>query len=99
MTQAERIGDIGYAVEVLGDKWTAHLLREMANEGPLRFSDMAVLFSGLSERTLSSRLKTLYDEDIIAKLPYSTHPLRYRYALGRKGKDLVPILRLMGQLR
>ena len=95
MARKDVIGNIEYAVEILGDKWTALLLRELTNNGPLRFSDLAVAFPHLSERTLSSRLKYLYDEDVISKLPYSTHPVRYRYGLSSKGKVFVPVLREM----
>lgn len=95
MVYRERIGDIARVVELLGDKWTPLLLRELINNGPLRFSDIAGMFPGLSERTLSARLKRLYEADVLVKLPYSTQPLRYRYGLDPKRQELVAVLREM----
>jgi DNA-binding HxlR family transcriptional regulator len=95
MVRRTTIGSIEKAVDIVGDKWTPYLLKELAEQGPMRFSDILVLFPRLSERTLSQRLRYLYDEDVISKLPYSTRPLRYRYALSPKGYALVPVLKAM----
>lgn len=97
MHHPHQIGPIEPAINLLGDKWTPLLLRELAEQGSLRFSDLCVIFPHLSERTLTQRLKLLYDEEIIDKLPYSTHPLRYRYRLSRDGQALVGVVRAMAE--
>jgi DNA-binding HxlR family transcriptional regulator len=71
------------------------LLKELAEHGSLKFSELEMLFPRLSPRTLSQRLRTLADEDIIMKAPYSLHPLRFEYRLSAKGSDLIAILRAM----
>lgn len=94
--ECERVpGCIAAALEVLGDKWSPLLLKELAENGSLKFSGLETAFPRLSPRTLSQRLHQLSDEDIITKTPYSLHPLRYEYHLTQKGADLITILRTM----
>lgn len=94
--ECERIpGCVAAALEVLGDKWSALLLKELAQNGALKFSELQAALPGLSPRTLSQRLHVLVDQDIILKAPYSLHPLRYEYRLSKKGVDLTVILRAM----
>lgn len=88
-------GCIALALEVLGDKWTPLLLKELAENGALKFSEISAALPRLSPRTLSQRLHALADEDIVLKTPYSIHPLRFEYRLSTKGIDLTVILRAM----
>lgn len=90
-------GCIALALEVLGDKWSPLLLKEIAENGSLKFSDLEAAFARLSPRTLSQRLRLLVDEDILLKSPYSLHPVRFEYRLSEKGTDLITILRAMAQ--
>ncbi len=94
--ECERVpGCIALALEVLGDKWSPLLLKELAENGSLKFSELSAAFPRLSPRTLSQRLHALVDDDIVLKAPYSLHPLRFDYRLSVKGGDLITILRAM----
>lgn len=94
--ECERVpGCIAAALEVLGDKWSPLLLKELAEGGALKFSELENACPRLSPRTLSQRLRQLDDEDIVTKVPYSLHPLRFSYSLTDKGRGLVKVLRAM----
>lgn len=94
--ECERVpGCIALALEVLGDKWSPLILKELAENGSLKFSELSAAFPRLSPRTLSQRLHALVDEDIVLKAPYLLHPLRFDYRLSSKGSDLTTILRAM----
>lgn len=94
MNMAEQtIGCVKAATEILGDKWTPQLLRFFVNEEVVRFCQLQDLVGGINPRTLSARLLTLEQNDIIEKLP--SHSTRCEYQLTQKGHDLMPILRDM----
>jgi DNA-binding HxlR family transcriptional regulator len=79
------------AMEVLGKKWTALILRPLM-EGPCRFSDMSAYVSGLSDRLLSQRLQELEERGILERRVYDERPVRVQYALTEKGRDLRGVL-------
>lgn len=81
-------------MEIIGSKWTALILRDLAN-GPKRFSELEKSVGSINPRTLSQRLDDLEKHAIITKAPYAEVPPRIEYALTSKGEDLVPVLRAM----
>lgn len=77
---------------ILGDKWTALIVRYLFDAGPARFSEIELALGGISPRTLSQRLDKLVTEDILAKQQYCQHPPRVTYQLTPKGQELQKIL-------
>lgn len=92
-----RPGCIKAALGIIGDKWSPLILKEMAEQGPRRFSDMTTSLPGLSPRTLSQRLVHLENEDVITKRRYCERPERFEYVLTDKGTDLVQVIIAMGR--
>ena len=82
---------IAGALLILGDKWTALIIREMTS-CPQKFSNLEKNLKGISPRTLSQRLDKLIDHKIINKRIYCEKPPRYDYYLTKKGQDLKIIL-------
>jgi DNA-binding HxlR family transcriptional regulator len=89
-----RAGCIAGAMEIIGNKWTALILRDLAS-GPQRFSELEKSVGGINPRTLSQRLDELEKHKIISKASYAEVPPRIEYSLTQKGEDLVPVLRQM----
>ncbi len=87
-------GCVGVAVEILGDKWTAHIISALADK-PRRFSQIKELAGGVNPRTLSERLARLEHCGIISKQVVSAMPPHTQYQLTQKGADLLPILQSM----
>lgn len=79
-------------LEIMGDKWTALILR-MLHEEPKRFKDFESQLDGISPRTLSQRLDMLTDENIIEK----DDGLRSPYKLTKKGEDLDSVIHQMAE--
>ena len=75
------------AIELIGRRWTGAILRVLLG-GPTRFSDIAGVIPGLSDRLLSERLKELEAEGIVARTVYPEIPVRIEYALTEKGRAL-----------
>lgn len=97
LTAAQKIesrpGCIQSAIEIVGDKWTPLILRELA-ESPKTFGALEDTLH-LSPRTLSQRLDKLEITGIINKQIYCQKPPRYEYSLSHKGQELLAILRAM----
>ncbi|MDB5182084.1 MAG: hxlR 2 [Candidatus Saccharibacteria bacterium] len=89
-----RIGCIASAMEIIGSKWTALLLRDLTT-GPKRFGELEKSLKGISPRTLSQRLDDLEEHGIVTKQMFAEAPPRCEYSLTKKGEDLVPILKQM----
>lgn len=91
--KTEMIGCVQAATDILGDKWTPHLLRYFLNEEAVRFCQLQDLTGGINPRTLSARLLSLEQAGVIEKLYAGSSRCEYR--LTPKGKDLMPVLRDM----
>lgn len=89
-----KAGCIASAMAVIGSKWTALILRDLATS-PKRFGELEKSIGSISPRTLSQRLEELATHGIITRESYAEVPPRTEYALTPKGEDLIPVLRAM----
>lgn len=89
-----KIGCIASAMQVIGNKWTALILRDLFS-GPKRFCELEKSVGNINPRTLSQRLDDLEEHGIITKERFAEVPPRIEYALTEKGEDLLPILEQM----
>ena len=80
-----------HAIELIGRRWTGAILRAMLS-GEARFSDIASVVPGLSDRLLSERLKELEAEGIVMRTVVGTTPVRVDYALTEKGQALSDVI-------
>jgi DNA-binding HxlR family transcriptional regulator len=86
---------VARTLDLIGDRWTILILRDLIIDGPRRFIDFQKSFPRLSPSTLSDRLKGLEEHGIIERRFYEDHPPRAEYLLTAMGNDLRPILRAM----
>ena len=90
----KRAGCIQAALGILGDKWTPLLLGVLVS-GQKTFGELESMLTGISPRTLSSRLEKLLEEKIFQKKEYKAHPPRFKYELTEKGSGLQDVLQKM----
>jgi DNA-binding HxlR family transcriptional regulator len=86
---------VARTLEVIGDRWTILIIRDLLLDGPRRFLDLETSLQGISPNTLSARLKTLEDAEVIERRYYEKHPPRAEYVLTAKGRELGPVLRAL----
>jgi DNA-binding HxlR family transcriptional regulator len=91
---APATGCLEAALAVIGNKWTALILRDL-NRGARRFCEIEHRSGGINPRTLSQRLDDLAAHGIIEKQQLSDCPARSCYQLTGKGRDLLPVLQQM----
>jgi DNA-binding HxlR family transcriptional regulator len=83
---------IALSLEVIGERWTLLLIRDLLRYGPRRFSDFLEGQAGMTPAVLSARLKLLEEHAIVTRRSYSTHPPRDEYLLTDKGRALFPVI-------
>lgn len=84
---------VARTLDIIGERWTILVLRDLLLHGPRRFQDFQESLEGVAPNTLSARLKALEEHGIVARRQYSEHPPRLEYQLTDKGKSLGPVLR------
>jgi DNA-binding HxlR family transcriptional regulator len=86
---------IARSLDVIGERWTILILRELVLSGPRKFQDFAHSLGSISPNTLSARLKRLEEAGIVERRFYEQHPPRAEYVLTEKGLELRPVLRAL----
>jgi DNA-binding HxlR family transcriptional regulator len=89
-TPNPRTCSIAAALDVVGEKWSLLVVRELFL-GCRRFSDIAAN-TGAPRDILTSRLRRLEEVGVVSRRSYSEHPPRYDYLLTDAGKDLRPVI-------
>ena len=83
---------VAKALELVGDRWTLLMVRDLLNEGARRFQDFQQSLNGIAPAILSDRLKLMEEHGLVGRRFYSEHPPRAEYALTDKGKELATIV-------
>jgi DNA-binding HxlR family transcriptional regulator len=78
--------------EVLGKRWSLHILKNLSINGIIRFNELKRLIPEISSTVLSQRLLELEREGLISKKIYSEIPVRVEYSLTPRTKELETIL-------
>ena len=86
---------VARTLEIIGERWTMLILRDLIIEGPRKFQDFERSLGGISPNTLSARLKQLEEHGIVERRFYEQHPPRAEYLLTEKGRRLSPVLKAL----
>jgi len=78
--------------EVLGKRWSLHILKNLSINGTVRFNELKRLIPEISSTVLSQRLLELERQGLISKKIYSEIPVRVEYSLTLRTKELETIL-------
>ncbi|HKX96248.1 MAG TPA: helix-turn-helix domain-containing protein [Candidatus Nitrosocosmicus sp.] len=78
--------------EILGKRWSLHILKNLSTNGIIRFNELKRLIPEISSTVLSQRLLELEREGLISKKIYSEIPVRVEYSLTPRTKELETIL-------
>ena len=85
---------ISSTLDLLGDKWTLLILRDMLF-GAERFSDFLARPEGLKRNILTDRLRRLELAGLIWREMYQAHPPRHAYRLTRRGAETLPVIQAL----
>jgi DNA-binding HxlR family transcriptional regulator len=88
---------INLAAEILGDRWSVIVIRDVMFGGPRHFSDLhRNSLEGIATNILASRLEHLVDTGLLSKHADPDHRQRSIYRLTEAGIDLVPVMATLG---
>lgn len=80
------------ALDVVGDKWTLVIIKQMLLEGKRTFKDFSGSEEAIASNILSARLKMLEDFHMIKKEKLPHNKKTNIYLLTEKGLGLTPII-------
>ncbi|MEL7122037.1 MAG: helix-turn-helix domain-containing protein [Bacteroidota bacterium] len=80
------------AIDILGDKWTLVIIKQMLVEGKKTFKDFIESEEKIATNILSTRLKMLEDAKIISKGKLPDNKKTNIYTLTEKGIALTPVI-------
>lgn len=83
---------IARALEIVGDKWTLLIVRDLMWHGRHRFQAMESAAEHIPTNILSARLKRLSDWGLVRREAYQQRPVRHEYHLTEAGRSLEPVL-------
>lgn len=84
--------DLG--LDFIRGKWKGVILCHLS-EKPVRFLELKRLTKGITHKILSEQLKALEEDGLIIRSEYNEIPPKVEYSLSKKGKKLVPALKLI----
>ena len=83
---------VARALEIVGERWTLLIVRDLVIHGPQRFADLQQRLAGASPSTLSARLKRLEAAGVVERRFYEDRPPRAEYVLTDKGRALAQVV-------
>jgi DNA-binding HxlR family transcriptional regulator len=92
----EQYCPIAVALDVLGDRWTLLVMRELLI-GDQRFTDLRRALPGMAPNLLAERLRLLEEEGLVTRRELPPPAARTVYSATDAGRDVVPILRALAR--
>jgi DNA-binding HxlR family transcriptional regulator len=80
------------SVEMLGDRWSLLIVRDMMLRGSRSYKEFLESYEGIATNILADRLRRLVTYGIIATKPDPSDGRKLIYLLTAKGIDLAPVL-------
>lgn len=87
---------ISMSIEIIGDRWTLLILRDMMFDSRRHFGQLLVSEERIASNVLADRLKMLVTEGLVTRRDDPTHKQKAIYSLTEKGISLFPVLAQIG---
>jgi len=91
MTLKRSICPVACSLDILGDKWTLLVIRDLLL-GKKTYGDFQNSPEKIPTNILADRLKRLQEHNLVYKVAYQKKPLRFEYLLTDSGKELKSVL-------
>ncbi|MFM2047350.1 MAG: hypothetical protein RL383_1427 [Actinomycetota bacterium] len=83
---------VARSLDLIGDRWTLLILRDVALFGPRRFSELRESLEGIPPTLLSARLRRLVGDGLLAR---EGSGRQVSYSFTERGAEVRPVLRAM----
>ncbi|QPH52596.1 winged helix-turn-helix transcriptional regulator [Pontivivens ytuae] len=94
MTDHRSACPIASTLDIVGDKWTLVIVRDMLN-GKSRYGELLDGPERIATTVLGDRLRRMEEAGLVRKRLYQERPKRYAYELTEMGRALHPVLQEM----
>ncbi len=81
---------------MISNKWKVLIVCQL-RPGTMRFNELMRSLQGVSQKVLTSQLRELEDDGLVARKIYAEVPPRVEYSLTPLGQTLVPVLNSLEQ--
>jgi DNA-binding HxlR family transcriptional regulator len=92
--QYQQYCPMSYALDVIGDRWTLHIVRDLGF-GARRFTDLQSGLPGLASNLLSKRLKEMEENNLVAKRRLPPPASSTVYELTAQGRSLHDVIKTL----
>jgi DNA-binding HxlR family transcriptional regulator len=87
---------INLTLEILGDKWSLLILRDMIFGGKRHFRELLRSQEGIASNILAGRLRTLVEQGLLTRHDDPSHKQKAIYSLTEMSIALVPVFAQIG---
>src|SRR4051794_6125057 len=85
------------ALDVVGDRWTLLIVRELAAQGPSRYTDLRNGLPGIATNMLADRLREMEEAGIVRREEAPPPVATTLFSLTERGEELMPVLYALGR--
>ena len=86
---------VAKALDVVGDRWTLLIVRELLMQGPCRYTDLQRGLPGIATNLLSTRLRELEETGVVSRQSAPPPVATTLFSLTEAGRELEPVLRAL----
>ena len=84
------------ALDVVGDRWTLLIVRELGLRGPCRYTDLRYGLPGIATNMLADRLREMEENGIVRREDAPPPVATTLFHLTERGVELAPVLLALG---
>jgi DNA-binding HxlR family transcriptional regulator len=88
---------VAKALDIVGDRWTLLVVRELLLSGPRRYTDLRNALPGIATNLLAERLRGLEDAGVVRSEAAPPPVATTLYGLTERGRSLEPLVRELGR--
>lgn len=86
---------VAHALDLVGERWSLLIVRELLEEGALRYSDLNARLDGCGTNILAARLKTLEGGGVVRRTRLDPPAASWVYELTEYGRGLRDVLHVL----
>ena len=79
-------------MSLIGSKWKLLIMRDLLLNGSMRFKALQRSVGGVSQKVLTTNLRSREDAGLVVRRVYAEVPPRVEYSLTELGQSLRPIM-------
>lgn len=88
---------IAQALDVVGERWSLLIVRELLIRGPSRYTDLRFGLPGIATNLLADRLRELEEAGVVEREDAPPPVATTLFKLTDRGKELQPVLQALGR--